>query len=149
MAHFDYTNGVLILSSTGAKTGTGTRTRTMRDNRSWPRPGSGVMCKHSHSFIPLICSWSLSQSRFRPVWIGHKHQWFIWSISVNGCILFCTSRRRCHKLANVMAFSEGVQKDLAMCKMQRALQKRMQPILPLYLIHWAWMPIFGTTRLVC
>ena len=36
-----------------------------------------------------------------------------------GCILFCTSRRRCHKLANVIAFSEGVQKDLAMCKKKK------------------------------
>ena len=46
----------------------------------------------------------------------------------NGCILFCTSRRRFHKLANVMAFSEGVPKGIAMCKKQRTLQKRMHPI---------------------
>ena len=51
----------------------------------------------------------------------------------NGCILFCTSRRRCHKLANVMALSGGVEKDIAMCKMQRALQKRMHPILTKYI----------------
>ena len=28
-----------------------------------------------------------------------------------------------------MAFSEGVQKDIVMCKMQRALQKRMHPFI--------------------
>ena len=57
----------------------------------------------------------------------------------SGCILFCTSRRRCHKLANVMAFSEGVQKDIAMCKMQRALQKRMHPV---YVFLWNIFTIF-------
>ena len=33
-----------------------------------------------------------------------------------------------NSLANVMEFSEDVKKDIAMYKMQRPLQKRMQPI---------------------
>ena len=38
---------------------------------------------------------------------------------------FCKSRQRHHEFANVMGLSEEVQKDLAMCKMQRELQKRV------------------------
>ena len=41
----------------------------------------------------------------------------------NGCILFCTSARRFHGLTKVIAFSEGVQKDRARCKVQHAAEK--------------------------
>ena len=49
----------------------------------------------------------------------------------NGDTLFCTSRWRRCELANVMGLSKGVQKDLEMCKMQHALQKRV-PSLPVF-----------------
>ena len=62
-------------------------------------------------YAPYIMCWALEIS----VLLFYDILGQIWEEN-NGCILFCTSRRRCHKLANVMAFSGGVQKDIAMCK---------------------------------
>ena len=46
---------------------------------------------------------------------------------------FLTSQWLRRELANVMGFSEGVQKGLVMCKMQHALQKWVSPMLTIFI----------------